>query len=248
MQKENRIHGVSEWFLNDDVEGLVDLEAGLANDLVSNLFGYNVLQLGSFYPNLVMNSCRIPNKILVSLGGDVQPFETVRGDVEAFPFGPATIDIIILPHILEFSPDPGKILREVDRVLIGEGYLVVFAFNPWSLFGLNTIFKRWQDLAPWNCSFISALRLEDWLRVLGFEMIEVRYGGYGSLVKKGLLTITGNKEKLMKYLFPGLGNIYFLVAKKRIEGLTAMRTNWSMRRKIVKSGIAKPTVGSVQNP
>ena len=187
MRKENKIHSLSEWFVNDDVEGLIDLETGLASDLVSNLFGYNVLQIGSFYPKSVMNSCRIPNKILVSVGDDEHPLETVRSDVGAFPFGPATIDIVILPHILEFSADPGKILREVDRVLIGEGYLLVFAFNPWSFFGFSTIFKRWQDLAPWNCNFISALRLEDWLRVLGFELIDVRYGGYGSLKKKGLL-------------------------------------------------------------
>jgi len=47
-----------------------------------------------------------------------------------------------MPHTLEFTNDPHQVLREVDRVLIPEGHVVILAFNPWSL---------WYDLVAWSC-------------------------------------------------------------------------------------------------
>ena len=46
----------------------------------------------------------------------------------------------------------------------------------------------------------------------------------------------------MKYLFPRLGNSYFLVAKKKIEGMKAVRGKWPKAKKILESGLAKPSV------
>ena len=246
MHKDNKFKSIAGWLNSKDAERLVELEATLAKDLVSNLFGYNVVQLGAFYPGHVIKATRSSNKVLASLGSDAPELTSICCDVEAFPFGATTVDLVILPHILEFSRDPAKILREVDRVLIGEGYLVVFGFSHWSFFGLSTVLKRWQDVAPWNCSFISPLKLEDWLRILGLETMEVRHGGFGSLASKSIAAITGNKEKLMKYLFPRRGNVYLLVAKKRVEGVTAIRTSWSSRRKLLKGGLAKPTTSRVK--
>jgi ubiquinone/menaquinone biosynthesis C-methylase UbiE len=37
--------------------------------------------------------------------------------------------------VLEFAAEPHAILREVDRVMMPVGRLVIVGFNPWSLWG-----------------------------------------------------------------------------------------------------------------
>ena len=52
------------------------------------------------------------------------------------------VDAALLPHTLEFAPDPYAILREVDRVLVGEGQLLLLGFRPWSLWGMRARWSR----------------------------------------------------------------------------------------------------------
>ena len=242
FKADNSLEGISRWLSSDDAKNLIVLETSAASDLISNVFGYHVVQIGDFYPTKIMALSRIQHKILAGLPGTICSPSDITCDVEALPFAEGSVDLMILPHLLEFWRDPSIILRETERVLIGEGYLIVFGFNPWSFFGLTSVFKRWQDIAPWNCNFISAPRLRDWLHVLGFETLIISRFGYGSLKGEGWSAFTGNGEKLMKYLFPRLGNIYFLLAKKKIEGLKAVRGKWSRTRKILDSGLVKPSI------
>ncbi len=242
IKADNSLNGISRWLSSDEAKNLIFLENRAAADFFLDVFGYYMVQLGDYYPTEIMASTRVQHKIVVGLSGTICSPSDLACDVEALPFAEGTVDLMVLPHVLEFGRDPSMILRETERVLIGEGYLVVFGFNPWSFFGLTTVFKRWQDIAPWNCNFISAPRLKDWLHVLGFETLIISRVGYGSLKGEGWSGLTGNGEKLMKYLFPRLGNSYFLVAKKKIEGLKAVRGKWSRAKKILESGLAKPSV------
>ena len=70
-----------------------------------------------------------------------------------------TIDAVLLPHTLEFAADPYSIVREVDRVLAGEGQLIVLGFRPWSLWGLRARSSR-SDFPPGmrRCSRRAACR------------------------------------------------------------------------------------------
>ena len=37
------------------------------------------------------------------------------------PFESQSIDLVVLPHVLEFSDNPHQVLREVERILRPEG-------------------------------------------------------------------------------------------------------------------------------
>jgi hypothetical protein len=85
---------------------------------------------------------------------------------------------VVLPHALELARDPHQTLREVERVLVPEGRVVIVGFNPASLWGLRQRAGRvragWagrnQPLyLPRAGEFIGYWRLRDWLRLLGFE-------------------------------------------------------------------------------
>jgi len=46
------------------------------------------------------------------------------------PFAEQSLDLVVMPHTLEFSRDPHSCLREVERVLVPDGRGVICGFNP----------------------------------------------------------------------------------------------------------------------
>jgi SAM-dependent methyltransferase len=92
-------------------------EQVFCDQVVGNIFGFNALQLGMLEADLLKN-CRIPYKIKLSeYQGDVYC------DAEQLPIADNTIDLMLLPHVLDFSGYPQQALREAERVLVPEGYL-----------------------------------------------------------------------------------------------------------------------------
>ena len=142
--------------------------------------------------------------------------------------------MIILPHILEFEEHPHQVLREVERALIADGYLIVLGFNPFSLWGL----RRWSSIRrppPWSGKWISLLRLKDWLALLGFELIEQQSFLFSlSFQRQNFLKL----EQFSKRWLPG--DTYLLVAKKRRIPLMPIRPRW----KYEPLGAVEPTARS----
>src|ERR1019366_694210 len=60
---------------------------------------------------------------------------TLNCHFEALPFDAASLDLVVLPHALELARDPHRTLREVERVLVPEGRVLIIGFNPASLWG-----------------------------------------------------------------------------------------------------------------
>src|SRR3989344_1253033 len=103
----------------------------------------------------------------------------------ALPFAAASLDLLVLPHTLELSIDPHAALREVERVLVPEGRVVISGLNPTSLWGLRQWRARMiQRLGggtlylPDVGEFIGYRRLRDWLRLLRFEVESAPFGCY----------------------------------------------------------------------
>ena len=101
----------------------------------------------------------------------------LRADGSELPVTSGSIDLVLLPHVLEFSTNPHQILREVERALVPDGHLVVTCFNPMSLWGVRHSLGK-CDAYPWQGRFIHLLRLKDWLALLGFEMAGGAMGCY----------------------------------------------------------------------
>ncbi len=80
-----------------------------------------------------------------------------------------SVDVMLLPHTLEFAPDPHEVLREAARVLAGEGELVVLGFEPLGTWSLRSAFTR-GGCPPGILRTIPATRLADWLKLVGFEV------------------------------------------------------------------------------
>jgi SAM-dependent methyltransferase len=154
-----------------------------------------------------------------------------------------------MPHVLEFANDPRRVLREAERVLIGEGHLVIVGFNPFSWYGVGSLLLRWQGAVPWSGRFIALGRVKDWVQLLGFEVMRVERAVFRPpLAAANLGRRLEFLERLGAYLWPGMGAVYVLLARKRVEGLTPLRASWRQRRRLMAGGVVEPTVRTTGVP
>ena len=86
-----------------------------------------------------------------------------------------SIDMVILPHMLEFAKDQHQLLREIERVLKPEGKLTILAFNPWNLWVRYQFFRVKEKNDRIGKNLVNRLKILDWLKLLNFE-VEVAAG------------------------------------------------------------------------
>ena len=95
--------------------------------VVADLFGFHALQMGM--PQLEgLRANRMPHRWVGSDDAVAGRTDLVL-DPTALPFPDQSLDLVVLPHTLELSQDPHATLREVYRVLVPEGKVVVCGFN-----------------------------------------------------------------------------------------------------------------------
>lgn len=75
---------------------------------VADIFGYHALQLGMSDWELLRAS-RIPLRVRVGDSGDVG----LRADFRDLPVDTGSVDLMLLPHTLEYSGDPHQVVRKL---------------------------------------------------------------------------------------------------------------------------------------
>lgn len=233
--QESAIVSLSAWLSTDPGQYARNWEQTRFDTMVDDVFGYRALQVG--LPELdLLRANRMPFKAFVgpTLPQPEQTFDwagTVRAEPEFLPFDRESMDLVVLPHILETSDNPHRVLREVDRILVPEGRVVISGFNPWSLWGLR---QRTPFLKPWFPTEVghqvSLSRLKDWLKLLSFEIEFGHFGCYvPSFSTKKWLDRTAFFEPAGDRWWPACGAVYVVSAVKRVHGMTLLKPNWKTK-------------------
>jgi SAM-dependent methyltransferase len=147
---------------------------------------------------------------------------TVWCDHLDLPFEAQSVDLIVMPHTLEFTSDPHRLLREAERVLMPEGQLVIVGFNSLSLWGARQSVARLtgHPFLPARQDLIAFTRLKDWIKLLGFELERGRFGCYRPpLATEQWLGRYGFMEAAGDRWWPIFGAIYMVTAIKRVRGM-----------------------------
>ena len=92
---------------------LLKTERSIIDSMISDIFGFNAIQIGGYGYDFLSNS-RIPNKFILSECASNE----IRGRSHQSPIKSASIDLVLLPHGLEFSAHPHSVIREVERILV----------------------------------------------------------------------------------------------------------------------------------
>ena len=146
------------------------------------------------------------------------------------------------PCTLEYEPNPHEILREVARILPGEGQLVILGFRPFSGWGLRHSFAG-DGFPPGLARLIGEWRLRDWLKLLGFEVTDARRylftWPWGSAAPRAQRLFETAGERA----WPLLAGAYLLKARKRVYALTPIRPRWRSAKPVV-GGLLEPTARS----
>ena len=143
--------------------------------------------------------------------------------------------MVLPPHVLESSAHPHRVLREVERVLVPEGSVVISGFNPLSLWGLRRLLARRGAEAPWSGHYRSAMRIRDWLTLLGFEIQESRFGCYAPPLRTPQwLERWGCIDRAGSRWWPVLGAGYLLHGVKRVQGMRLITPHWRGRKAVAK--------------
>jgi len=154
---------ITHWWNSALGQAVLEQEKTTLQSYSHYFYGYYQLQLGlksSLFP-------KTPQAHQQTIMADSADIEACN---EALPFKAYSLDLVLLGHVLEFSDDPHQVLREVERILVADGIVILCCFNPWSLWGLKRLFS-WQDQAPWQGYFFRQSRIKDWLSLLNFNII-----------------------------------------------------------------------------
>jgi SAM-dependent methyltransferase len=236
----DRQKNVYQWFEQDLGRSVQAIELDRLRPVLASLFAVRAAQIGGLGSFDLMNSCSAPSRYIVDVNAapsaDIQP---VRALPETLPFDNRSIDLALLPHTLDFSKDPHQVLREIERVLVPEGHVVILGFNPLSLWGLRRLFirKARRDV-PWNANFIGLRRIKDWLSLIHFDVTAGCMLYYRPPVSKPSLQHRLQMlDKMGDRWWPMAAAAYLLVAKKRVVGMTPIRPKWRMQ--LIKSGLVQ---------
>lgn len=145
-----------DWLETPQGRYLLDWEQAQVDRVVADIFGYNAVQLG--LPGIdLLRANRMPCRLRCALEAG-----EVRANAFELPFASGSLDLVVLPHVLEFSAHPHRVLREVERVLVPEGSVAISGFNPFSLWGMRRLAARAGGALPWQGQYRSAMRIRDW--------------------------------------------------------------------------------------
>ncbi|CAN7273308.1 class I SAM-dependent methyltransferase [Trinickia sp. LjRoot230] len=254
-------------------------EQALLDSVVSNAFGYHALQLGLPQLDALREnrmSCRA--LVLDAASGASSPYRypsaspapslppdvprgpndrhapdgrtTVWCDLLDLPFEAQSVDLIVMPHTLEFTRDPHRLLREAERVLMPEGQLIILGFNSLSLWGARQSFGKMtgRPFVPAAHDLIAFTRIKDWIKLLGFELERGRFGCYRPpLVSEKWLTRFGFMEDAGDRWWPIFGAAYMVSAVKRVRGMRLVGT-LKAKKPVLAPGLAPVATHKTHNP
>ena len=218
---------------------VLELETRVLADALGDVFGFEMLQLGCWgeHGELCAQARTQHRRCLAPHAAGPG---AIRSSFEALPIASGSVEAVLLPHTLEYAPHPHALLREVERVLVGEGHVLVCGFNPLGPWGVRHLASRGRFPPP-AVRLLGERRLRDWLGLLGFEVTDAQRYLFAPPWSQRISQRTRAwlESHGPRFAAP-LAGAYLVKARKRVRGLTPIRPAWN-RAPAVVGGLAEPT-------
>ena len=237
--QQNQLEG---WFETRLGQRLLVQEQAALQEKAAAIFGYHVVQIGSPSPHFdLLKVSPAHNRVVLDQGLGRSRIDLAAKPTR-LPLATDSIDGVILPHTLDFSSNPHQLVREVERILIPEGKVLLSGFNPWSLWGGVRLLRMRSSTPPWCGHFFSSRRVMDWLALLGFDLLEIHFLNFRPpLQNQGLMLKLQFMERIGKKVYPNFGGVYIILAVKRVVTITPIRPKWSVKKQVIPTA-AEPTI------
>jgi SAM-dependent methyltransferase len=175
---------------------------------LDSVFGDQFLQIGQWGEGSYASFSRTRRAAVV----DDRPDDPVDflSALDAIAVVDDTIDVAVLPHVLETHDNPHGVLREVDRILRADGHIIILGFNPVCWWGVKHVLSR-RRVPVGIQRMISERRLRDWLNLLNFSV----------------------RHASVRYFQSPVARCYMLVARKELYTVTPIKPVWKRPRRLV---------------
>ena len=237
---KKRYASIDEWYKTPLGQYLLDELRDKLEPVLATSFGYYSLQIGCVSESAhLMQTCRVKHHFKIEK-------DDINADLNAqsslLPIANDSVDLVVLMHHLSATAEPHALLREVSRILIPQGKLIIIDFNPLSLWGLRHFFQSWLEQLPWSGHYFTARRLTDWMQLLGFDRKKhIKVGYLPPIQKPGILKHLSWLEKGMRNWIAFSSALNVLVYDKNIIPITPIRPRW-VTRKIIPGKVVRPSV------
>jgi SAM-dependent methyltransferase len=237
---DNAIVALDDWLQTPAGIYVRAWEQACLDELTADIFGFNAVQIGlpqihalaaNRMPHKWQASTRTSSQAQLALPGATRQI-AVALDFAELPFASQSLDLVVLPHVLEYAAEPHQVLREVERVLIPEGQVIICGFNPASLWGLRQGVGKLtrKHYLPVAGEFISMPRMKDWLKLLNLRVGGSHFGCYAPPVRTAKwLNRFAFMEEAGQRWWPYLGAVYMVHAVKRVKGMTMVGPAWNRK-------------------
>ena len=212
--------------LGDELKCLIEREI---SEVSRKFFGYHLVRLGYLSSQVELAACPIKHKINIT--SNSQTYTSLVATPDKLPLSENSVDAFLLAHELDFAKDPHQILREVDRAIIANGYVVITGFNPLSLCGLFKYLPVNQSNMLHDARFFSCARVKDWLQLLGFEIVDVKHLLFNELFLQRKLLGSSKWTSWCHQYLSMLTSMYVIVARKREIPLSMIKPKWKVNTK-----------------
>lgn len=246
------------WLRSDSAHRLLAAERALLHGAVRRFHGDAVLWVGAM-PALLETTtrCMVRERIYASWcgsdGGNSKTestapakdigcdFKCVHAQPTQLPLASASVDGIVLHHVLETVDDRRSALREAGRVLRPGGRLLLLSINPASLWLLAKPHRAFRGVHP-----LSVPRLYDWLALLGLERDDkTTYLNYRSVLPLAMQGATWQRLSgwLNERQLP-VGGAFLIAATKVRHGFIAPEPQLREWQASPQAGTVAPVAGA----
>ena len=232
---------IDSWLGSGLGQAVLQAESELMSEALDDVFGWELLQLGTWGPSArLLAGCRTRRHAVIADRRAALADVDITARLSQLPIANASVDAVVLPHTLEFETDPYAVVREADRVLAGEGQLVVLGFRPFSLWGFRSRAIS-RGYPPGLKRMLGARRVADWLELLGYDVSLTRNYLFAP-PWGGSAPRTGETSALLRrgWFKPWPAGAYLVKARKRVYTLTPLRPKLRERTQPL-GGLVKPT-------
>lgn len=210
---------------------------------LEQIYGKRALLIGVPRQYVLLESSMIVEQVALSpLTDRRNRIRCVETKFYELPIATSSIDLVLLPHTLEYTEAPEKLLAEACRIVKPEGHIIILGFNPLSFWGATKWLTK-SDRVPWSFHFFTTSVVKKWLTAANFELVKQEELLFRPPLKNHAFY---NKIKFMEWVgnkcFKPFGGIYGLVAKAKVIPLTPLKLQWKQKMPAVQVTIPRPSM------
>lgn len=212
---------------------VLEAEQKFLPHLISQYYGKHALLIGTPKQQSLLKASVMPiQHVLGPLAGHHSPIPNlgfIESELAELPIMSGSVDLVLLPHMLEFLDNPRQLLAEACRIVKPEGYIIICGFNPFSLWGLIKLLMGNKSI-PWSGHFIRPRAIKSWLKLVDFKLIQQSKILFRPPIKQEkLFRRLQFLEWLGRKCWAPLGGVYIIVAQAKVVPLTPIKLRWKQQ-------------------